>query len=140
MAAAQDGDRASYAMLLREIAPVLRGTHIVAHPSLNDGRSVAVLEAMAWGRPVVASRVGGLPELVEDGVSGRLVTAGEAGELAEALRSLIGDREAREAMGRAARRNPFAPPSPGGGAGRWPGEAHGGTWPAARCGSGAGRR
>jgi glycosyltransferase involved in cell wall biosynthesis len=86
-----------------DLAPVLRATDIVAHPSLNDGRSVAVLEAMAWGRPVVATRVGGLPELVVDGETGRLVPPADAAALAQALLDLIADPAGRQRMGRAGR-------------------------------------
>jgi len=86
-----------------QVRDILRRMHIVAHPSLTDSRPMAVLEAMAWGRPVVASRVGGLPELIEDGVTGRLVPAGDAEQLAEALAGLARDPAARQAMGRAAR-------------------------------------
>ena len=85
------------------LAPIMRATHIVAHPTLNDGRSVTVLEAMAWGRPVVASRIGGVPELIEDQVSGLLVPPADPRALAEALRCLILDPDRRRWMGQTAR-------------------------------------
>jgi 2-deoxystreptamine N-acetyl-D-glucosaminyltransferase/2-deoxystreptamine glucosyltransferase len=87
-----------------EIAPIMRATHIVAHPTLNDGRSVSVLEAMAWGKPVVASRIGGVPELIEHGVSGLLVPPADPPALARALKQLALDPAARRRMGQAARR------------------------------------
>jgi len=85
------------------LAPIMRATDIVAHPTLNDGRSVAVLEAMAWGRPVVASRVGGVAELIEDEVSGLLVPARDPAALAEALQRLLADPALRARLGQAAR-------------------------------------
>jgi glycosyltransferase involved in cell wall biosynthesis len=58
---------------------------------------------MAAGRPLVASRVGGLPDLVEDGVTGLLVAPGDPDALAAAVRSLLENPERAELMGRAAR-------------------------------------
>lgn len=64
---------------------------------------LAVLEAMASGTPVICSRVGGLPEVVEHGVTGLLVAPGDTDELRHALESLLSDPERAERMGRAAR-------------------------------------
>ena len=64
---------------------------------------MSVVEAMAAELPVVASAVGGLPELVVDGDSGLLVQGGDASELAAALERLIADRELRRRMGAAGR-------------------------------------
>jgi glycosyltransferase involved in cell wall biosynthesis len=82
---------------------ILRRCHIVAHPTYNDGRSVSVLEAMAWGRPVVASNVGGIPEIIVDRESGLLVPPGDPSALGDALRRLVVDRSFREYLGRGAR-------------------------------------
>jgi glycosyltransferase involved in cell wall biosynthesis len=73
-------------------------------PSLYEGFPLAILEAMAAGLPVVATRVAGNPEAVEDGVHGRLVEAEDAAALAVALLELIEDTESRRRMGRQARR------------------------------------
>jgi glycosyltransferase involved in cell wall biosynthesis len=73
-------------------------------PSLYEGFPLAILEAMAAGLPVVATRVAGNPEAVEDGVHGRLVEAEDVAGLAAALLELIGDDEGRRRMGRQARR------------------------------------
>jgi glycosyltransferase involved in cell wall biosynthesis len=73
-------------------------------PSRFEGLSIAMLEAMALGRAVVATRVGGSPEVVEDGESGILVEAGDPGALAEAIGSLLRDPSRRARMGEAARR------------------------------------
>jgi glycosyltransferase involved in cell wall biosynthesis len=73
-------------------------------PSRFEGLSIALLEAMALGRAVVATRVGGSPEVIEDGDSGILAEAGDPGALAEAIRSLLDDPSRRARMGQAARR------------------------------------
>ncbi len=73
-------------------------------PSLYEGFPLAILEAMAAGLPVVATRVAGNPEAVADGVHGRLVEAEDVAGLAAALLELIGDEQSRRRMGRQARR------------------------------------
>lgn len=70
----------------------------------SEAVSRAALEWMAAGRPVVASRVGGLGDLVEDGVSGLLVEPGDENALAQALSRLLLDPALAETMGRAGRR------------------------------------
>ena len=72
-------------------------------PSLYEGFPLAILEAMAAGLPVVATRVAGNPEAVEDGVHGRLVEVEDVAALAAALLDLIEDDEGRRRMGRQAR-------------------------------------
>ncbi len=69
----------------------------------REGIPVALMEAMACGLPVVASRISGIPELVEEGVSGLLFTPGNAEEAAAALERLAQDLELRTRIGRAAR-------------------------------------
>ena len=85
-----------------EIIDWLNAADLLALPSYAEGRPNVVLEAMACGRPVVASRVGGVPELVSDGVTGRLVAAGDSAELTAAIRDLMSDSDRLLAMGRAA--------------------------------------
>lgn len=80
-------------------------------PSRSEGFGRVVLEAMACGTPVVASRVGGLPEIIDDGVTGFLVPAGDPSALAARLRWLLGHPERVNEMGKNARevaRNLFA--------------------------------
>ncbi len=67
-----------------------------------------VLEAMAAGRPVVASSSGGITDLVEDGVTGVLVPAGDAGALARAIGGLLTDPKGAAAMGRRGRERVLA--------------------------------
>lgn len=74
-----------------DIAEQLRRLDVFALPSLAEGIPVTVLEAMACARPVVASRVGGVPEVVVDGVTGTLVPAGDPQALAEALRAYVAE-------------------------------------------------
>ncbi|MGV1098214.1 glycosyltransferase [Thiovibrio sp. JS02] len=66
---------------------------VLVLPSRSEGIPNAVLEAMAMGKPVVATAVGGVPEVIEDGVSGRLVEAEQPAPLAQALAEVLTDRE-----------------------------------------------
>ncbi|MBA3973002.1 MAG: hypothetical protein C0504_02140 [Candidatus Solibacter sp.] len=70
-------------------------------PSLWESFGLVLLEAMAQGKPVVGTSTGGIPEVVEDGVTGILVEPGDAGALADAILELLGDPDRRAAMGRA---------------------------------------
>jgi glycosyltransferase involved in cell wall biosynthesis len=70
-------------------------------PTRGDNLPVSILEAMAAGLPVVATRVGGIPEQVEDGTTGYLVEPDDVGGLADAIRRLTSDPARREAFGRA---------------------------------------
>lgn len=72
-------------------------------PSYNEGLPMAILEALAAGLPVVATPVGGIPEVIEDGYNGFLVTPGDVEALAEKLAILANDRHLREVMGRRSR-------------------------------------
>jgi glycosyltransferase involved in cell wall biosynthesis len=76
---------------------------VVAAPSRREGYGVAAREAMAWGRPVVASAVGGLLDAVDDGVTGVRVPPGDVPALRAALERLLGDAELRVRLGSAAR-------------------------------------
>jgi len=77
-------------------------------PSLGEGVPVVLMEAMAMGLAVVATRVGGVPELVEDGLSGRLVSPGSPSQLAAAIAELAVDPERRRRMGVAGREHVLA--------------------------------
>ena len=101
-----DGDRAAWAGWLDEggKAAALGRADLVVFPSLSEGLPVALLEAMVAGRAIVASRTGGMAELRTDGVDAELVTPGDAGELASAVRELAQDPARRARLGSAARR------------------------------------
>jgi glycosyltransferase involved in cell wall biosynthesis len=88
----------------RELARLYQRAAVVACPSHREGFGVVCLEAMAHARPVVASAVGGLLDLVVDGETGILVPPGDVGALRSALERLLGDRELRRRMGEAGRR------------------------------------
>lgn len=79
------------------------GFDVMVIPSLQEAFGLVCLEAMAAGCPVIASDVGGLPELVRDGETGLLVPAGDADALVEALVRLLGDRDGARRMGALAR-------------------------------------
>jgi glycosyltransferase involved in cell wall biosynthesis len=72
-------------------------------PSTSEGLPVALLEAMAYGKPIVATRVGGIPDVLADGSEGVLVTPGDVGALAGAVTALVGDPDRARALGRAAK-------------------------------------
>lgn len=86
-----------------ETLRILGACDLLARSSRADGISYAVLEAMALGLPVIATAVGGLPEMVEDGVTGRLVPIGNADALAGAFTELAADPALRQRMGEAAK-------------------------------------
>jgi glycosyltransferase involved in cell wall biosynthesis len=96
---------ASWAGWLDEAAKAAQLAHcaVFVLPSLSEGLPVALLEAMAWGRPIVATRVGGVPEVVDDGVEALVVPPGDPAALATAIGRLLGDPEERQRLGRAAR-------------------------------------
>jgi glycosyltransferase involved in cell wall biosynthesis len=85
-----------------DVPELLAASNIFVCSSRSEGMPVSILEAMAVGLPVVASAVGGVPEIVDHGQTGLLVAPGRVDELTDALDQLIGDREQRETMGRAA--------------------------------------
>ena len=72
-------------------------------PSASESFGLAALEAMACGTPVVATRVGGLPEVVEDGVSGFLLGVGDVEGMADASISLLSDPDRWAELSRGAR-------------------------------------
>jgi glycosyltransferase involved in cell wall biosynthesis len=77
---------------------------LVVLPSKTEGWGLSLMEAMACGKPVVASRAGGIPELVRDGSEGLLIRPGDVRGLADAITKLLQDPGLRARMGRAGRR------------------------------------
>jgi sugar transferase (PEP-CTERM/EpsH1 system associated) len=96
------GDRVWLAGDREDIPELLACLDVFVLPSLGEGISNTVLEAMATGLPVIATRVGGNPELVEEGVTGLLVPAGDTAALAQATRELLDDPARCEQLGRVA--------------------------------------
>jgi sugar transferase (PEP-CTERM/EpsH1 system associated) len=95
--------RVSFTGTRSDTSDLMRGFDIFALPSVNEGISNTILEAMATGLPVVAARVGGNPELVVDGVCGRLYAPSDPSALELALLSYLTDPSLRGAHGKAAR-------------------------------------
>jgi len=85
------------------VADHLAALDLFVFPSREEGLGSVLIDAMAQGLPIVASRVGGIPELIEDGQTGLLVPPGDAPALAAALTRLVADAELRARLGAAAR-------------------------------------
>ncbi len=100
------GDHVKFLGVRGDVAVLLHLTDVLVLPShpVVETLPLSVLEAMAAGVPVVASAVGSIPEVIEDGVNGRLIQPAEPKALAVAVSSLLGDESARQAMASAARR------------------------------------
>ncbi|MGH7902824.1 MAG: glycosyltransferase family 4 protein [Candidatus Dormibacteraceae bacterium] len=81
-----------------------RSADVFVLPTLADCFSIAALEAMACGVPVITSRVGGIPEIVDDGATGALLEPGDGAALRQAMDGLAGDPTRRQRWGAAARR------------------------------------
>ena len=94
----------TFAGFRSDVPEILAACDVFVLPSLWEGLPNVVLEAMALGLAVVATRVGGVPEIVIDGETGLLVPPGEPETLAEALVRLLRDPDLRSRMGRAGRR------------------------------------
>jgi glycosyltransferase involved in cell wall biosynthesis len=86
-----------------EVAPFYAAFDALVLPSSNEGTPVSAIEALAAGRPVVATRVGGVPDVVAEGEDGFLVEPGATDDLADRLAELARDPELRERMGEAGR-------------------------------------
>jgi glycosyltransferase involved in cell wall biosynthesis len=86
-----------------DVAPFYAAFDALVLPSSNEGTPVSAIEALAAGRPVVATRVGGVPDVVQEGEDGFLVEPGATDELADRLAQLAGDPALRERMGEAGR-------------------------------------
>jgi glycosyltransferase involved in cell wall biosynthesis len=98
------GDRVVFAGFRRDLDRLLPAFSVFCLSSHLEGLGTSVLDAMAFGLPVVATGAGGIPEAVEDGVTGRVVRPRDPGALAEALAEVLGHEERRRALGAAGRR------------------------------------
>jgi len=86
-----------------DVAPYYAAFDALVLPSANEGTPVSVIEALAAETPVVATRVGGVPDVVREGEEGFLVDAGDTAELAERLTRLAGDAQLRRRLGKSGR-------------------------------------
>ena len=98
------GSRMVFAGFRTDVPDLLPEASIVVLPSLSEGLSNSLLEAMGAGIPVIAAKVGGNPEIVEDGVTGILVPAKDSSALASAMCTLLDDPELARQMGAAGMR------------------------------------
>jgi L-malate glycosyltransferase len=96
-------DRVVFAGLRTDVPQLLASATVSVMPSLNEALSNVLLESMAAGVPVVATRVGGTPEAIEDGVNGLLVPPADPNALANAICHLLAEPERARRLGRAAR-------------------------------------
>jgi L-malate glycosyltransferase len=97
------GDRVVFTGWRDDALALVSRLDILVHPSRSEGFGRAVLEAMALGKPVIASRVGGLRELIHNSVSGYLVEPADVASIAARLDTLLGDAQARATIARAAK-------------------------------------
>jgi glycosyltransferase involved in cell wall biosynthesis len=100
--------RVTFLGACENIPEVLNALDVFVLPSISEGMSNTLLEAMASGLPVVATRAGGSPELVEEGRSGWLFTPGNVAELADRLEQLERPGNLRRQLGEASRRRAVA--------------------------------
>jgi glycosyltransferase involved in cell wall biosynthesis len=87
-----------------DVAPFLHAMDVFVLPSRTEGLPITILEAMAAGKPVVATTAGGIPEVVRDGETGLLVPPGDPDRLAEAVMQLLEGPALAKAMGQAGRK------------------------------------
>ena len=95
--------RVHFAGFQKSVYSCLAAMDLYVHPALMEGFGIAVLEAMAMRKPVVATTTGGLPEIVQDGETGMLVPPGDAGALARVVSSLLRDSARSRQWGEAGR-------------------------------------
>lgn len=88
----------------REVNALLEQAAVFALPSHDEGKPVALLEAMAHGVACIATPVGGIPDVLKEGRNGLIVPVGDAEALADAIESLLSDQRLRERLGAAARK------------------------------------
>jgi glycosyltransferase involved in cell wall biosynthesis len=88
-----------------DVANILNSLDVFILPSISEGMPISLLEAMSMGLPCIATRVGGIEELLSDGVTGKLVEVNNHGELANALAWVLDNRGEAEKLGLAARQH-----------------------------------
>ena len=98
-------ERVRWAGYRTDVGALLAGCDLFVHPSFDDAFPTVLLEAMAAGLPIVATRVGGIPEIVAEHATGELVPPGDVEALASAIRVLLADRPRMKRMQQQARLN-----------------------------------
>ena len=83
----------------KDAAALIAASDVLVLPSLSEARPRVIIEAMCGGRPVIATKVGGIPEMIQDGVTGLLVPPSEVDPLSAALDQLAGSSDLRAGMG-----------------------------------------
>ena len=106
--AARHGDAVMFLGQRDDMPELFAACDLVVLPSLAEALPTALIEAAAAGRPVVATRVGGTPEVVEEGKTGLLVPPSDPAALASAVAAVLSDREKARALGEAGRRRACA--------------------------------
>lgn len=97
------GDSVRFLGWRTDVSRILGAMDVFVLPSDSEGTSISLLEAMAAGRAVVATAVGGTPDVIGAGGAGRLVAPGDVEALADGLREVLGDAEHRRQLGRRGR-------------------------------------
>jgi len=87
-----------------DVSEIISTFDVAVLPSFFEGMGRVLLEAMSMEKPVVASRVGGIPDLLEHGINGFLVKPGNVEELTEALKKILTDKRLAESMGKQGRK------------------------------------
>jgi glycosyltransferase involved in cell wall biosynthesis len=91
----------------------MTAANIFVLPSLTEGFPLSIVEAMAWGLPIVATQVGGVPELIQDGITGLLCPPRDEDSLAQAILTLVNHPALAQSIGAAAqdfyRNSKFSP-------------------------------
>jgi glycosyltransferase involved in cell wall biosynthesis len=101
-AASEIGERIRLPGYIERIDKLLEKAACLAQPSLTEGLPITVLEAMGRGIPIIATRVGGMPELLEDGMAGALIDPADAAQLTTALHNVLSNQAATQSkVGRA---------------------------------------
>jgi len=98
------GERVHFAGWRADLADVYADLDVVVCCSRNEGTPVSVIEACAAGLPVVGTAVGGMTDIITDGLNGLLVPTGDAAALSAAIAGLISDPTRRSSMGAAGRK------------------------------------
>ena len=91
----------------RDLPKIYSDLDVVVLSSINEGTPVSIIEAMASGKPLVSTNVGGVPSLVKDGITGFLVKSGDINALSEVISRLVKDPDLRHKMGGEGQRGVF---------------------------------